>query len=84
MLRGDKVSEAPAGWPSRRGVGATPKLVTISDALLAATDARGAPDPDREPERWGAEALTWEEFLLDGLPAHTSRPIQVGVRIRLP
>ena len=54
MPRGDKASEAPAGWPSQRGVCATPKLVTLSNALLAATDARGAPDRDREPERWGA------------------------------
>lgn len=37
-----------------RSRAAPPKLVALSNALLAATDARGAPDPDREPERWGA------------------------------
>jgi predicted AAA+ superfamily ATPase len=36
---------------------APPKLVVLSNAFLAATDPRGAPDPEREPERHG----TWVE-----------------------
>ena len=31
-----------------------PKLVTLSNAFLAVTDARGTPDATREPERFGA------------------------------
>lgn len=33
---------------------APPKLVTLNNALLAAVDPRGIPDPSREPERFGA------------------------------
>lgn len=33
---------------------APPKLVVLRNALLAATDPRGAPDPEREPQRHGA------------------------------
>ena len=39
---------------SLRSRAAPPKLVVLSNALLAATDARGAPDRAREPERFGA------------------------------
>ena len=39
--------------PARRRA-APPKLVVLSNALLAATDPRGAPDPQREPDRFGA------------------------------
>lgn len=37
-----------------RSRAAPPKLVVLSNAYLAASDARGAPDPAREPERFGA------------------------------
>lgn len=37
-----------------RSRAAPPKLVVLSNALLAASDPRGAPDPTREPERFGA------------------------------
>lgn len=37
-----------------RARAAPPKLVVLSNAFLAASDARGAPDPAREPERFGA------------------------------
>lgn len=40
-----------------RSRAAPPKLVVLSNALLAATDSRGAPDQEREPERFG----TWVE-----------------------
>lgn len=33
---------------------APPKLVTLNNALLAVTDPAGAPDPGREPARFGA------------------------------
>ncbi len=33
---------------------APPKLVTLNNALLAVVDARGAPEPDSEPARFGA------------------------------
>lgn len=33
---------------------APPKLVALSNAFIAVTDPRGAPRPDREPERFGA------------------------------
>jgi len=33
---------------------APPKLVVLNNALLAAADARGAPDRQREPDRFGA------------------------------
>ncbi len=33
---------------------APPKIVPLSNALLAAADPRGSPDPVREPERFGA------------------------------
>jgi hypothetical protein len=45
--------EKHAGRPSRRRA-APPKLVTLNNALSAVTDPRGAPDPTREPERFGA------------------------------
>lgn len=32
---------------------APPKLIVLSNALLAASDPRGSPDPEREPERFG-------------------------------
>ena len=38
--------------PLRRRA-APPKLVTLNNSLLAAADPRGAPDPVREPERYG-------------------------------
>jgi hypothetical protein len=37
-----------------RSRAAPPKLVTLSNALLSTADARGAPDRDSEPERFGA------------------------------
>jgi len=37
-----------------RSRAAPPKLVVLSNAYLAASDARGAPDPAQEPERFGA------------------------------
>jgi predicted AAA+ superfamily ATPase len=37
-----------------RSRAAPPKLVVLSNAYLAASDARGAPDPALEPERFGA------------------------------
>lgn len=41
--------------PTRlRSRAAPPKLVTLSNALLAAADPRGAPDRDAEPHRFGA------------------------------
>jgi predicted AAA+ superfamily ATPase len=39
--------------PSRRRA-APPKLVTLSNALLATVDPRGVPDPGREPARFGS------------------------------
>lgn len=33
---------------------APPKLVVLNQALLAASDPRGSPDPGREPDRFGA------------------------------
>jgi predicted AAA+ superfamily ATPase len=39
--------------PARRRA-APPKLITLSNALLAAVDPRGAPDPGTEPARFGA------------------------------
>jgi hypothetical protein len=33
---------------------APPKLVTLNNALLAATDHRGAPDPGQDPSRYGS------------------------------
>jgi predicted AAA+ superfamily ATPase len=44
-----KYSETPA-----RRRASPPKLIVLSNALLAATDPRGIPDRTREPERWGA------------------------------
>ena len=44
-----KWSETPA-----RRRAAPPKFVVLSNALLAATDPRGAPDPSRDPARYGA------------------------------
>ena len=55
-----------------RSRAAPPKLVILSNALLAATDARGAPDPAREPERWGA----WVE---NACLAHA---VNAGQRVR--
>lgn len=31
-----------------------PKLITLNNACLAATDTRGAPEPERDPARYGA------------------------------
>lgn len=45
----EKHSERPA-----RRRAAPPKLVVLDNALIAATDPRGIPDPAREPERFGA------------------------------
>jgi hypothetical protein len=42
--------------PARRR-SSPPKLVTLSNALLAAVDPRGIPDPDSDPQRFG----TWVE-----------------------
>ncbi|MBI5477906.1 MAG: ATP-binding protein [Deltaproteobacteria bacterium] len=39
--------------PARRR-SSPPKLVTLSDALLAVVDPRGAPDPSQDPARFGA------------------------------
>ena len=42
---------------SKRGArrrAAPPKLVTLNQALLAATDPHGPPDPERDPARFGA------------------------------
>lgn len=39
--------------PARRRA-TPPKLVPLNNALVAAIDPRGVPDPDREPERFGA------------------------------
>jgi predicted AAA+ superfamily ATPase len=45
--------EKHASRPARRRA-APPKLVTLSNALLAAVDPRGIPDATREPARFGA------------------------------
>ncbi len=45
--------EKHAARPGRRRA-APPKLVTLNNALLAAVDPRGAPDPAAEPQRFGA------------------------------
>ncbi|TMB21724.1 MAG: ATP-binding protein [Deltaproteobacteria bacterium] len=45
--------EKHASRPARRRA-APPKLVTLSNALLAVVDPRGIPDAAREPERFGA------------------------------
>jgi len=45
--------EKHASRPARQRA-APPKLVTLSNALLAVVDPRGIPDPAREPERFGA------------------------------
>ncbi len=48
---------APLEKYSRRGArrrAAPPKLLVLSNALLAASDPRGAPDPNAEPARFGA------------------------------
>lgn len=37
-----------------RSRAAPPKLVVLSNALLATTDSRGAPEPSRDPDRFGA------------------------------
>lgn len=45
--------EKHASRPARRRA-APPKLVTLSNALIAVVDPRGIPDAAREPERFGA------------------------------
>jgi predicted AAA+ superfamily ATPase len=45
--------EKHASQPARRRA-APPKLVTLSNALLAVVDPRGIPDATREPSRFGA------------------------------
>ena len=45
--------EKHASRPARRRA-APPKLVTLSNALVAVVDPRGIPDAAREPERFGA------------------------------
>jgi predicted AAA+ superfamily ATPase len=45
--------EKHSARPARRR-SAPPKLVTLNNAILAAADPRGIPDPSREPDRFGA------------------------------
>lgn len=44
--------EKHSARPARRS--APPKLVTLSNALLAAADPRGIPEPGTDPQRFGA------------------------------